>query len=188
MRWVNKYISVPASVLILLVALSLEGCVEDVDFNQADEFEVKPVLTGSIMYFELSSSVMSLADQPIDVSDTTEMRVFRDFSFIEENAYKAEIQLEIENSIAKPFEVYITLIDDAGTNHEFLEENPILISASNGVNASLTKRVRVYEGVELSELLNTTKFAIRFVGMSEIQPTDTGYLKLRSSGTVYLLL
>ena len=185
----KKISSIVLSISVGLAFLTT-SCVKELDFGQIETLQVKPILTGDLVYFEYSALALSLAQQPLVTGDTTEIRIFNDYSFVEKYTYKAEIYIEFTNTIPKAFNAEVFLLDDENNATPFAPVSPIPIPAHVGSVPNPIKITKTFEASELPELLSTTKLAIGFTTQNQqpINATDGGYITLKSTGMLYLLV
>lgn len=161
------------------------SCVDNLDFDQIDEYTYAPVYTSSLAYFKILPVQFFDVSGTIPVSeiiDETEFRIF-DTTYIRDNIIRLAIDIETKNEIDSDFLVQINFLDDNNLiTHQF---NTIRVSANN-LNHTFNESVQVSTN---QNLLNTTKVSmtIRLDNPSPpLNPSDSSELELKSSITIYL--
>lgn len=167
----------------LLLAILLFSCSSDLDFNQANNLKLEPVIVANLTYFDISEN--GFIDNGIEQKvafDAQDFDVFRD-SFFRDNLKRADFFFEINNTVNRMFTINIVLLDG---NDQPLYFIPFTVPAYNGTPNTITK-TEVFENLNL-ELLKSTKrmgFVIAMAPGAPLDGSGQGSLKLRSSATVY---
>ncbi|MEC3906901.1 hypothetical protein VOI54_07710 [Tamlana sp. 2201CG12-4] len=163
-------------ILLVFIATS---CTKPVDFEQAKDFEITPVIESSLIFFD------EPANQFLD--NGSEIRVVQDFvlvsffddEFIVDNLIKAEFLFEVENSIHRNFELQIDLFDDSNQlQHTFT------VSAQASSEGDF---IETFEGTKLQALKSTTAivFTLRMLPGVPINQDTLGNIQLQSSAVFY---
>lgn len=176
------YIKVLSLAFLLMCSLS---CSSDLDFNQANDLKLTPVIEGNLSYFDVPAEVFAAnGGLPVQWAyDEQEFDIFRDKYF---NSYlqRADFHFEISNTINRSFSLSIVLLD---ANDNALTTMNFNIPAYSG-NTNTITRTEVFENARLELLKRTRK--MRFLVMigqgSALNTSSAGNLVLRSSATVYL--
>jgi len=178
----NKNLSLPF--FAVCVCLLFSACIQDTDFDQAEDIALTPVVELDLIYFNLRANDFfdTINSNPIlTVRDTTEIR-FLDDSSLQESLKRAEFYFKFTNSIPRSFQV----------DFQFLSEtNDTTYVAGTSVTegAPTTPVVTEFiENVEGEAILQLTQ-ANRVVVSVTIPSSDEnleGTLNLKSKTTYFL--
>ena len=89
-------------IALLIVCLTMVGCVKDTDFSQADDIALTPVIELDLIHFNLTAGDFYdtiTATPRLQVIDTTEIR-FLDDSEIQDVLKRAEFLFNFTNILA----------------------------------------------------------------------------------------
>lgn len=180
----KKYYLIRAITLALFLMCSF-SCSSDLNFDQANDLKLTPVIEGNLSYFDVPAPSF-VADDGSEynfASDAQNFDVFRDKYF---NSYlqRADFHFEITNTIQRAFAASIVLLD--------ANDNPLYtinfdVPAYSGTTNIVTK-TEIFQGAKLTILKNSRKmkFLIAMKPGTALNKNSTGSFKLRSSATVYL--
>ncbi|MDO5972108.1 hypothetical protein Q4Q35_20095 [Flavivirga aquimarina] len=180
LKELNKYLF-----LAIIIYLSLFSCVKEVDFDQADDFEISPVIESSLIFLDEPADsfiVNGVATPPI--SDYVEIDIFNN-EFVVDNLIKADFVLEATNSINRGFEIQVDFINDIDQLvHTFTFSAPPSTDGSD----VLSNHTEVFEGESLIALKNTSKlvFTLSILSGGAIDQSMPGRIALRSKAIFYL--
>jgi hypothetical protein len=168
----------------LVLFLITVSCSSNVDFDQANNFTLEPVIVANLTYFDIPARdfVTNGVEQNF-AFDALDFDVFRD-AFFKENLNRADFFFEINNTINRAYSIQIILLDQAD---QPLYTIQLDVPAYNGTENKVMQ-TEVFEGAKL-DLLKSTKrlaFLINMAAGPAITEDTAGSLKLRSSATVYL--
>lgn len=174
-------------VALLLFIFILASCVKDVDFEQAEDISISPVLESSLIFFDFPASEFSepTGTAIVTVGDDLELDVFND-EFLRDNLIKAEFFFEVTNSIDRNFRADIIMYDanDQITHTFNIDVTP------DGNNEVVTTHTEVYEDALLEQLKNTVRLEL----VLSMFPSSTGIpldensignIKMRSKATLF---
>jgi hypothetical protein len=171
---------------ILIPVLFSFSCTSDLDFNQANDLKLEPVLISNLAYFDVRADqfVTNGVEQTIIV-DTPTVDIFND-AFFKDNLTKADFFFEINNTIKRAYTLDLVYLDK---NNQQLYTTNFIIPAYTGVE-NLVKKTDVFENVKLDLLKRTTKiaFILKMLPGPLLSGSSNGSLKLRSSVTAYLIV
>lgn len=157
------------------------SCSSDLDFDQANDLELKPVVVANLASFDIQANqfVIGGTEQPA-VGDMMNFEVFNDQDFTN-NLIKTELYFEFNNTINRGFTANLYFLD---ANNKNLYQIPIAVPANT---ASPITHTETFENTKLDILKNTRKIAFTIALMPGIPITDSslGNLKMRSSATIY---
>lgn len=170
---------------LALVFMCFFSCSSDLDFNQASDLKLMPVVEGNLSYFDIPATAFVANDgSEYDLAfDSQNFDIFRDKYF---NSYlqKADFDFEITNTINRAFTATIVLLD---ANNDPLYTIRFDIRAYSGTTNTISK-TEIFEGAKLAMLKSTREmgFLLAIKPGPALNQNSTGSLKLRSSATVYL--
>lgn len=170
---------------IFLIACSF-SCSSDLDFDQANDLKVSPVIVGNLIYFDIP-----VVDFPNDhglgfsfAFKPQNFDIFRD-KYLNKYLQEADFYFEVDNTINREFTVEMELLDE---NNQNLYSIYFDVPAYNGINEITTKK-EVFKGANLRLLKRTRNMGVNITAKpSSISNSTTGSFKLRSSATLYLTI
>ena len=179
----KKYHKLTLLVSLLLSLFSI-SCSSDLDYNQVNNFKMKPVIVANLTYFDIAAN--KFVDNGIEQKvafDAQDFDVFRD-SFFRDNLKRADFYFEITNTINRDFTLSIVLLD---INDQPLYVIPFTIPAYNGTPKTITQ-TEIFENAKLDLLKKSRRmgFVVAMAPGPALNANSQGSLKLRSSATVYL--
>lgn len=171
----------------LLLLFLLTACVKDVDFEQAEDISIAPILESSLIFFDFPASEFSepTGTAIVVVGDELELDVFTD-EFLRDNLIKAEFFFEVTHSIDRNFRADIIMYD---ANDQITYSFAVDIMP-DGNNEVVTTHTEVFEDALLEQLKNTVRLELvlsMFPSSSGI-PLDEnsiGNIKMRSKATLF---
>ncbi|MBM1106099.1 hypothetical protein JQC67_08130 [Aurantibacter crassamenti] len=97
----------------LLILVSLQSCVEELNFDQFDDLQIEPVLEGSILYVEAPESIINRA---VAANFYTQDFNFDGFSdaFFADRVIDGVVTYLVENTTSKDLNITVEFIDDGG--------------------------------------------------------------------------
>lgn len=168
------------------LSLFFLSCSSDVDFDQANDLELKPVVVANLASFDIQANqfVVGGVEQPL-VGDVMNFKVFNEDDFID-NISRTDLFFEFNNTINRAYTINLYLL---GANDAILYTIPIVVPAYSGSPNVVTK-TEVFENAKLDILKKTEKIAFVIAMMPGPPLTDSslGSLKMRSSATIYFLV
>ncbi|GAA3616467.1 hypothetical protein Q4Q39_01100 [Flavivirga amylovorans] len=171
--------------LVIVPCVNFFSCAKEIDFEQADDFEISPVIESSLIFFdEPASSFFTSSAEIISIKDSISIEVFNN-DFVVDNLIKADFVFEATNSINRTFQIQVDFINDADQQvHSFTLQ---ALSSTDGSDL-LSNYIEVFEGDELDALKNTSKlvFTLSLLPGDTINPTTPGRIKLKSKAIFYL--
>ncbi len=175
--------------LVICMVLCFDACVQDVDFDQADNLAISPALELSVIYFEepANTFVDDAGDELTTVRDSVNIEIFSD-DFVVDNLVKADFLFETTNTINRAYQAQIDFFNDAlELQHSFNFD----VGASNNNQDVIVEYVEVFEGQELETLKSTTNLVLSFTLQpssdgSMLNENSPGDLKLNSKASFFL--
>ncbi len=169
---------------VLFFSLLLFSCVKDVDFNDADNIAITPVVELDLVYFSLNAQDFfdeEITNSSITLSDTTEIR-FLDDTEVQESLLRTDFFFKFTNSIERSFDVDFQFISEDG------QETYAHSASVNGGsldNAVVTISEVTVEGQEILDLTGANRVVVNVTIPSSSEELE-GTLKLQSKTTYYL--
>ncbi|WP_111682095.1 hypothetical protein [Winogradskyella tangerina] len=178
-------------VCFFILILTCTSCVKDVDFNQAENLTLTPIVAASVVYTDVEASRFSENGTEIEtVRDSiANIEIFTE-QFVIDNLVRTDLVFEVTNSIDRSFELDVEFLDESDT---LLDVFTFEALPSNGSNEVITMVTEVYENERLEALKQTTKLVItlRLLPSSDgstLNENSTGRIILKSKGLFYLNL
>ena len=172
---------------ILLLAFLFLSCSSDLDFDQVDDLKLEPVFAANLAYFNIEGNKISDNGQgQVIPPDTEDFDIFRR-KFFTENLAKAALDFEIENTVNRAFSLDLVFLN---ASDQVLQTLTFAIPAYSGTSNVIKYPTEVFENQRLTLLKQSTKvsFLVRMAPGPPIDQNSSGVLKLRSSGTVYMVI
>jgi len=168
---------------IFILSLLFLSCSSDLDFDQANDLELKPIVVANLASFDILANqfVIGGVEQPV-VGDVMNFKLFNDPDFTN-NISQTDLFFEFNNTINRGYQINLYFLD---ANDSQLYTIPVTVPAYTGVPNVVTKK-EIFENAELDILKKTTKIAFVIAMMPGIPLTESslGSLKMRSSATIY---
>lgn len=174
------------SVLFILCVL-LFSCVENLDFDQTEDFSAEPSLVASLAFFDEPANTFIINPGISNVViDTVAVDIFTD-DFVVDNLIKAELFFETTNSINNAF---IAQIDFYNNAFELQNAITIDIPASPFNMQDVTERLVIFEDNNLETFKQSTQivFTLTLVEDVSLLPIDDntlGKIVFKSKGTFF---
>ncbi len=176
-----KYLAVAA-----FYGFFITSCTEEVDFNQAKDLTLEPILASDLIFFNAPATKFFIDGSELStIRDSVIIDLFnRDF--VVDNVVKAEFVFETTNSINRAFSVQIDFLDDTDLHkHSFTISS--LASPTNTDIVSM--HTEVFENTLLDALKASNKVILTvqaLSGGSPINDNTPGRIQLKSKGIFYL--
>jgi len=174
----------------ILFIFLFASCVEDVDFEQAEDIAISPVVESSLIFFDFPASQFSepTGTAIVEESDSLELDLFGD-DFFRDYLTRAEFFFEVTNSIDRLFRADIIMYDE---NDQITHVFSIDV-IPDGNNEVITTHTEVFEDALLDQLRNTTRleFVLSMFPSTTGIPLDEnsiGNIKMRSKATLFFLI
>ncbi len=178
----NKILSLP--ILVVSACLFFTACVQDTNFDQAEDIALTPIVELDLIYFDLHADRFfdTITSNPIfTVRDTTEIR-FLDDGSLQESLKRAEFYFKFANSISRNFQVDFQFLSEfndttyvAGT---FVEQGTL-------ASPVITEFTEDVEGEDILKLTQANKVVVSVTIPSSDENLE-GTLNLKSKTTYFL--
>ena len=174
-------------ILPIVLICIFSSCVKDVDFEQAEDLSISPILESSLVFFDFPASEFQepTGTDLVVEQDELELDFFNE-EFIRDNLIRAELFFEVTNTIDRTFRADVVMFDANGdVTHAF-----DISVGSGGANEVMVTHTEVFEDATLDQLKNTTRMGLvltMFPSPSGIplDDTSTGNIKMRSKATLF---
>ena len=167
-----------------LLVFCFLSCVDDVDFDQTDDFEITPVVDLALVFFDINSNdFVNPSNQefiPV-LRDTTRLE-FLEGDFFRDNVIQVDFVFEYENTFNSSFTSRAVFISD---NNE--EQFTFDLSAEASINGSpqITRLEQTVVGDGILAIQNATSLVVELTPDDGIPPVD-GTLNFRSRAVYFL--
>jgi hypothetical protein len=176
--FLNKTLAIFASIVFSF------SCSSDLDFKQVDEFNIQPVFTTNLAYFDLKASdfVVNGTEKSV-LSYLAVIDVFNS-SFFDKNLAKTDLFFKVNNTINRAYTLNLALLNN---QNQILYNINIPVPAYTSGQNTVTKTV-VFDAANVDILINTTKINFTLIMFSgpPLTNTSAGNIELSSSVTAYL--
>lgn len=152
---------------ILVLLMLLTACVDDVDFNQANDFSTQPTFIASIAHFTLNQHKFldDMGDEVFMITDAAPAQLHNS-TLVQNNLVNARIQFKVSNQFNRAI-VLVLRFYNAGAQQTFAL-NPISIPP-NSVNGIY---IQTISGTDLTNLKNSSIARLDVILMSGSTPID----------------
>ncbi|MGC6429555.1 MAG: hypothetical protein ACON5F_00780 [Jejuia sp.] len=168
----------------MLIVLGL-GCTESVDFEQAENLVLEPVIESSIIFYKANAGDFFVGGSQVNTaSDFTEIDIFGG-SFIQDNLIKVEFVFETKNSINRPYSLQVDFLDG---NSNLLETFTADAPAATNNEVVESIHTETFEGASLANIKQSEflVFTLTMLPGEAITPDSPGAIELKSKGVFYL--
>lgn len=162
------------------------SCSSDLDFEQAYDFKLEPVLVLNLATFDVPANAFVVGGIEQSVAgDVMDFDVFRD-NYFNNSLKRADFFFEINNTINRAYKINLYLLD---ANNSPLYTIPFDVPAYTGIT-NLVAKTEIFQNFKLDQLKKTTKiaFVITMIPGPALSQNSIGSLKMRSSATVYFVV
>ncbi|TDD98728.1 hypothetical protein [Flavobacterium cellulosilyticum] len=169
---------------IIALAFFTFSCSSELDFNQINNIETKPVIVANLASFDIQANQFVKGGiEQIQTGDLINFEVFND-SFFKTNLKRVDFYFEFNNTINRAYTINLYFLDD---KNSIVYSIPFDVPAYSGVQNVVTK-TEVFQGANLDLLKKTAKiaFTVTMHPGPLLNENSLGNLKLRSSATIYL--
>ena len=172
-----------AIAVLLLFSFS---CASDLDFDQANDLKLEPIVVANLAYFNVEAKDFASVGlgQTMFIDQTT-TDIFND-SFFRRRIKKVELLFELENTINRAYAVDLSFLDRNG--QEIYNAN-LYVQHYAGAENKVDK-TEVFDGAKLDLLKRTTTivFSLSMLPGTPLSSNSPGSLKFRSGVTAYIVV
>lgn len=177
MKYFKKYI-------YILLLINLTSCYEKLDFDQLDDFVLKPIYSTSLTSLTLLPFQFfnDLGEQQTSITDITNFEIF-DGSFVEENVVKIDFSAEVKNEFDRDLVIKVSFLDEF--DEPVYRFTPIEVEAGD-LNYQYLEEVEIFSNPLIVDTFKVLIEAeIEDTG-TDLNPLSTDEFKFISSVTVYI--
>ncbi|HSD06452.1 hypothetical protein [Flavobacterium sp.] len=178
-----KFIFFKRIILISAFVSCLFSCSSDLDYEQADDFNIQPVFITNLAYVNgpATNFLYNGVEVPF-VSIVSEVD-FLTTEFVKDDLVKAEMYFKVKNTIARGFALRVVFYDENDTP---LYTLPLNIGESHGTEI-VVEHTEIFTAAKVDIIKNTAKmgFSVTMLPGTPITPTTPGRVELSSSLTAY---
>ena len=169
---------------ILLSLFILSSCAEKLDFNQIDNFVLKPVLTAPLTNFTLVPGQFFnvMGTQENRVEDITNFEVF-DEKLIRDNVVKIDFIAEIKNDFDREVTIDVDFLDE--NNNLVYNFTPIQV-ASKDLNYRYSEEIEIASNPSIKNTFKVKIVAELENTGTQINPNSLEEFEFKSAVTVYI--
>lgn len=170
---------------MLLCFVLIFGCSEAVDFDQIEDYTLKPSYALSLTYFTISPNnfVPFPGAPPItEISEKSDVKIF-ETSFIRQNLVQLDFDFEITNRFNRDFTVEISLLDE---NDNLIYQLNDLNVAANNLEFKQTEILNIESN---PTVINFTRVEVKLSLDDKTTPiiaSDVGEIIFNSAATIHL--
>lgn len=167
-----------------LLLVCFTSCVDDTDFDQADDIVITPVLELDFLYFTLEESDYfnsTTGEERLMVSDTTNLN-FLDGTFVQEDLKRAEFLFKFENTAPIVFDVEFKFFSEFNElKYDFI----IPVPAGSIASPFLLEHIENIQDQGIIDLTHSRKVVVNVTIPSSFENIE-GALNLQSKTTYFL--
>jgi len=173
-------------VIGILLLFFTVSCSSNLDFNQVNDLKIEPIVAANLASFDVPAHefVTHGIEQTV-TGDLMNFNIFKD-TYFKSILSKVDFFFEINNTINRAYVVNLYFLD---ANNTRLYTIPFNVPAYSG-SPNLVTKTEVFENAKLDLLKNATQvaFVVTMLPGPALSESSSGSIKLRSSGTVYLVI
>lgn len=142
--------------VFILICIGLASCVDDIDFDQANDIVLAPQVEANLVFFTLETDAFldqSVPDTTFIVRDTTRLE-FLDDNFVRENITEVVFRFDVGNSFAQSFTNTSRFLNDNGVVQYALE---FAVAPSPDGSSNTTIIIEQLNQEEIQALVNATQ-------------------------------
>ncbi len=170
---------------LLVIVFSFTSCVDNIDFNQADDIEITPAVNVALMNFDITQNDIAIPGMEIvnPLSQTSEFTAL-DNHTARENLERVKLNFEINNQFNRNFRLEFIFLDEADN----MTDDAIVLNVdANNANFTLEEEIIVANN---ASFLRTRKIQIRLTLLpstdgSIVDVNVPSSLIFKSAGTFY---
>lgn len=176
--------SLKKALIYFTTLILITSCIQDLDFDQINDFSLTPVFEGSLIGFSFTPRQFFDASGTLQTerTDTTGFFIFEN-DFIRKNLIRVEFNVEIINTIDNDFSIQIDFLDqNNNSTHTFKE----IILNGNDDDFKFTETIDISPD---SEIKNTSQLRITARVTSSnppLDPSDINELLFKSSAKLFI--
>ncbi|GGD29552.1 hypothetical protein GCM10011368_34420 [Hyunsoonleella pacifica] len=169
---------------LILIVLLLHNCTKPVDFDQASDLVIQPVIESSLIFYTASVGDFFIGgNEEAEADDFVEIDLFNG-SFVQDNLVKIEFVFEIENSINRAYELRLEFFD---SNDESKGQFNVNTEASPNNQNLISTHTEVFEGDALERIKQSSIIVFTLVMQAgeAINQNSPGEISVQSKGVFH---
>jgi hypothetical protein len=168
---------------IFIVTLLFFSCSSDLNFDQVNDLQLKPVVVANLASFDIKANQFLIEGvEKQSVVDIMDFQVFKDVNFTNKIA-RTDLFFEVNNTFNRACTINLYFLD---------ADNVILYTIPFDVPANTTgiTKKEIFENANLDLLKQTRNIGFYITMLPGIPLTESspGSLKMRSSATIYFVV
>ncbi|NVJ89201.1 MAG: hypothetical protein HWD82_07145 [Flavobacteriaceae bacterium] len=171
-------------ILFITSALIFNSCAEDLDFDQVNDYVLRPIYTSALTSFTLLPAQLfdSNGVQQNSITDITNFEVFTD-DFVKDNIVKIDFYSEIKNDFDRAVTINIDFLDR--NNNVVYSFTPIQVQ-SKELDFTYLEEIAIASNPTLSETFKIRVEAVLENTGTQMNPNSTEEFEFKSAITVYI--
>jgi hypothetical protein len=167
----------------ILLLILFFSCSSDLDFEQANQLNVKPVFTTNLAYFPLEANQFVVNGVEQSAFSYIANVDFFDKGIIRDDLVRTELYFRVKNTINRAYTYNITFLD---ANNAPIYNINMGIPAYNGTEI-VVEKTEIFNSSNIDILKNTKSitFSILMLPGPPLTATSPGRVELSSSITAY---
>jgi hypothetical protein len=169
-----------SGVVVLILSFS---CSSDLNFEQADQLNVKPVFTTNLVYFPVEANQFVINGAEQSVFSYIANVDFFNTAFVRDDLVRTELYFRVKNTINRAYTYNITFLD---ANNTPIYNVNMVIPAYDGTEI-VEEKTEIFDSSKIDILKNTNQliFSILMFPGPLLTATSPGRVELSSSVTAY---
>jgi len=166
----------------------MASCVKDIDFDQAKNISISPVVVASLVFIEEPANrFVGLGAEILTIRDSINDTQILNDQFLIDNLVKVELLFETTNSINRAFQIDVEFFNDAFVLQETYS---FTVSESPLNNEIISEHIKTFQGNSLVSLEATTQIVFTLTLLpsndgSILNEKSPGIIRLNSKATFY---
>ncbi|MDX6746704.1 hypothetical protein SHK09_07865 [Polaribacter sp. PL03] len=160
-------------------------CSQSLDFDQIEDYAIKPSITSSLTFFTIdATSFASAFGVPIitEISETSDFKLFEN-NFVKNNLVQLDFDIQVVNKFNRDFTMKILLLDE--DDNLIYQLKDLNITANN---LDFKQREEIVVATN-SNVINFTRIEITLSlddKTTPINASDIGEIEFKSAATIHL--
>ena len=162
----------------------LSACTSALDFDQAKQLTIQPVVEGDMFYFDLNKDNLTDSQNVFRtiIKDTLDFDVFKDGK-TRDSFVKADITVAFKNTFERQFVTNIYFIDD---QEQEVEQASFTINPATATQLEINgTEMFTFDAVSHPDFINSRKIVIAVEISPDNLPVEDENLHVQVKGTFY---
>ncbi len=172
-------------IYFLLSFFVFTSCAESLDFNQLDDYVVKPVLTSSLTYFKVTPKQFfdKYGVQLNNIEVITDFIAFEN-SYFRNNVVKMVFNAEFKNQFDRDATIQVDFLDD--DNIAIYSFAPIIVKSRDVNPPPYEEEIVIANNPNILSVTQVRFKASLEVTGTDMDPKDTSEFEFKSSVTLFV--